>query len=138
MTLVCVDLVYNITWPNSHSGQIKRLSAEATEAGNYQSALIEKHSNALMRQTASIFTIVAATPKAIADLQSVTVMQAARQSKETQALRSGLEAVTRHMEMLSITTKKTWTVAQRHADSMGRAVKRLAALMSDIRELFVL
>src|SRR5437870_4547120 len=98
-------------WANKrYSGQIKRLSSEVEQVGNAQTALIEKHSSALMRQTSAIFTIVAATPKAIADLQSLTATQAANQSREAQAIRSGLEAVTKHMELLSIATNKSWTV----------------------------
>ena len=91
-----------------------------------------------MQQTSAIFTIVTATPKAIADLHSLTTTQATKQSQEARAIRSGLKAVTKHMEMLSRATNKSWAVAQRHADSIGSAVKKLAALMKDIRELFIL
>lgn len=91
-----------------------------------------------MRQTSSIFTIVATTPKAIADLHALTATQATKQSQETQAIRTGLEAITSHMEMLSRAASGSWTVAQRHADSIGSAVKKLAALMQDIRKLLVL
>ena len=91
-----------------------------------------------MRQTSAIFTIVTATPKAIADLHSLTATQATKQSQEVRAIRLGLKAVTKQMEMLSRATSRSWAVAQRHADSIGSAVKKLAALMKDIRELFIL
>lgn len=91
-----------------------------------------------MQQTSSILSIVTTTPDAIADLRAVTVAHAVKQSAEGQVLQRGLEAVTKHMEALSLTTKNTWTVAQQHAGSMGRMVKRLGALMRDIREMFVL
>lgn len=91
-----------------------------------------------MRQTSSIFSIVAATPKAIADLQSLTATQATKQSQETQAIRTGLEAITNHMEMLTRATSRSWTVAQRQANSIGSAVKKLGALMQDIRKLLIL
>ncbi|KAK1758072.1 hypothetical protein QBC47DRAFT_132577 [Echria macrotheca] len=135
-TILSEMLAINMLLSSQQLGQIKRLSSDVECAGSAQSALIEKHSSALMRQTSAIFTIVAATPNAIVDLQSLTVTQAAKQSQESQAIRSGLEAVTKHMELLSIATNKSWTMVQRHADSLGKAVKRLAALMKDIRELF--
>ena len=118
--------------------QIKRLSAELKGVGNAQSALIDKHSTALLQQTSSIFKIVATTPNAIADLRTITVEHAARQSVEGQALQRGLEAVTKHMGALSLTTNQTWTAAQRHVADMGRMVKRLSALMGDVRMLFLL
>jgi hypothetical protein len=63
---------------------------------------------------------------------------AAKQSAEGQALRRGLEAITTHMEALSLTTKRTWTAAQRHTAAIGCAVKKLSALVGDIRKLFLL
>lgn len=120
------------------TNQIKRFSAELKGIENAQSALIGKHSTALIQQTSSIFKIVAATPDAIADLRNVTVEHAAKQSIEGQALRRGLEAVTKHMEALSLTTKQTWTATQRHVAAMGRMMKRVSTLMGDIRKLFLL
>ncbi len=114
--------------------QIKSLSAELKGVETAQSALIDKHSTALLQQTSSILKIVATTPNAIADLRTVTVEHAARQSVEGQALQRGLDAVTKQMEALSLTTKQTW----RHATDMGRMVKRLSALMGDVRKLFLL
>ncbi|KAK0654833.1 hypothetical protein B0T16DRAFT_318731 [Cercophora newfieldiana] len=111
---------------------------EIGETGNGQPALIEKHCNALMEQTSSILTIVAITPKVIADLQSSAAMGAKRQSQEARALRFGLQAITKHLEMLSVTTNKAWMAARRHSDSISRAVVGLTALMTDIRELFTL
>ncbi|KAG7294396.1 hypothetical protein NEMBOFW57_004467 [Staphylotrichum longicolle] len=117
--------------------QIKRLSSDIKGMESAQSALIEQHSSALIRQTSSILSIVTTTPNAIADLRAVTVAHAAKQSVQGQVLQRGLEAVTKHMEALSLTTKDTWAVARQHAGAMRRMVKRLSALMRDIRELFV-
>ncbi len=118
--------------------QIKSLSAELKGIETAQSALIDKHSTALLQQTSSIFKIVATTPNAIADLRAITVEHAARQSVDGQALRRGFDAVTKHMEALSLTTRQTWMAAQRHAADMGRMVRRLNALMGDVRKLFLL
>jgi hypothetical protein len=128
----------NILLSTQQLRQIKHLSAELKGVENAQSALINKHSTALIEQTSSIVKIVTATPDAIADLRTITVEQAVRQSAEGQAHHRGLEAVTKHIEALSLTTKQTWTAAQRHAAAMGRIVKRLNALMGDIRKLFLL
>ena len=118
--------------------QIKRLSVELRGMENTQSALIDKHLTALIQQTSSTFNIVATSPNAIADLQTITVEHAARQSVEGQALQRGLDGITESMEALSLTTKQTWTAAQRHVAAMGRMVKRLDALMWDIGKLFLL
>ncbi|KAK0749999.1 hypothetical protein B0T18DRAFT_322194 [Schizothecium vesticola] len=39
--------------------------------------------------------------------------------------------------MLSRVTTRSWTMAQRHANSIGSTVKKLAALMKDIRKLLI-
>ncbi|KAK3314160.1 hypothetical protein B0H66DRAFT_594935 [Apodospora peruviana] len=56
-------LHWSMISPHSNSVRSKGLSPEVELTGNAQSALVEKHSSAPMRQMSSIFTIVAATPK---------------------------------------------------------------------------
>ncbi|KAK0618888.1 hypothetical protein B0T14DRAFT_565795 [Immersiella caudata] len=136
-TILSEMLAINMLLSTQQLGQIKRLSSEVDRLGNTQSTLVNKHSSALLQQTSAIFTIVATTPKAIADLQLLTAEQGTKQSQEAQAVRSGLDSITKHMQALVIATNNSLATAQRHAASIGRAVKRLGALMRDIRELFV-
>ncbi|KAK4157975.1 hypothetical protein C8A00DRAFT_29046 [Chaetomidium leptoderma] len=136
-TILAEMVAINMLLSAQQLTQIKRLSSAVKGMESAQSALVEKHSNALMQQTSSIFSIVAAMPNVIADFQTITVEHAAKQSVQGQALQRGLDAVMKHMEALSLTTKNTWTAAQHHTAAMGRMVKRLGALMNDIRALFI-
>ena len=118
--------------------QVKRLSAETNQANNTQNNLINQHSDALVRQTSSILSIVAGTPDAIAELRTGMAAQAATQSAESRALRGGLDAVSKHMEALSFSVGTAWTGTRRQMVAMGRMVGRMGALVRDVRELFVL
>jgi len=114
------------------------LSLQTQGAATAQSALIEQHSAALMQQTSSILNIVTATPAAIADLRAATTAHAHQQSAEARKLRRGLEAVSKHMDALSVSAKNSEVAAQRQTSALSRMVKRLGALIRDISKLFVL
>jgi hypothetical protein len=77
---------------------------------------------------------VTGTPGAIADLRAAV----GEQSAESRTLRTGLDAVSRHMEALSDTARSTWTGTRRQVVALGRMVRRLSGVMADVRELFVL
>jgi SMC interacting uncharacterized protein involved in chromosome segregation len=91
-----------------------------------------------MQQTSSILNIVTATPAAIADLRAATTAHAHQQSAEARKLRRGLEAVSKHMDALSVSAKNSEVAAQRQTSALSRMVKRLGALIRDISKLFVL
>ena len=124
--------------PTHTRSQIKRLSLQSQGTTTAQSALIEQHSAALIQQTSSILNIVTATPAAIADLRAATTAHSQQQSVETRQLRRGLEAASQHLDALSLSSKSTEAAAQEQASALGWTVKRLGALIRDIRKLFVL
>ncbi|KAK4188868.1 hypothetical protein QBC35DRAFT_531289 [Podospora australis] len=134
-TILSEMLAINMLLSTQQLAQIKRLSPDAEQAGNAQSALIEKHSSALMRQTSSIFTVVAATPKAIADLQSLTVKQATERSRESQAIRTGLEAVTTLMEVLSVATSSLAACSKEMLKVIGRNTRLLLHFANQMKRV---
>ncbi|PKK54794.1 hypothetical protein CI102_311 [Trichoderma harzianum] len=101
-------------------------------------SLIKTHSDALIKQTSSILSLVSTMPDTIADLKLTTIMNDKKQSEQARMLEHGLAAVASHVGSLSQIGVKVSGALSLHTASMRRSVRRLLSLMRDIKELFVL
>lgn len=112
---------------------IRQLASRAEGAKKAQTALIEQHSLALTQQTSEILRMLSTTSSAVTNLESAAVIQAETHSKQAQAFDQRLSGVTTHLEVLSSKTTDVSAMLRRHAASMNRRVRTLAALMQDIK-----
>jgi hypothetical protein len=109
-----------------------RLTDSVESNDKAQSTLIKTHSDAIKQQTASILSIVSATPDAIADLKATTIMHAKNQSEHAQTLGHGLTSVTSHIDALSQISKDASSTVILHTVSIRRSITRLTSIIGDI------
>ncbi|KAL5085828.1 hypothetical protein Trisim1_009898 [Trichoderma cf. simile WF8] len=138
ITITSETVAINMLLIAQSLAQLRQLTDCVQGIGDAQSTLIKTHSDALIKQTSTILSLVSTMPDTIADLKLTTIMNEEKQSERARMLEHGLTVVTSHVESLSqIGTKVSGTFSL-HTASMRRSVKRLLSLMRDIKELFVL
>ncbi|KAL7954942.1 hypothetical protein V8C34DRAFT_327744 [Trichoderma compactum] len=118
--------------------QIRQLTDCVQGIGDAQLTLIKTHSDALIKQTSTILSLVSAMPDTIADLKLITIMNDKKQSEQARMLEHGLAVVASHVGSLSQIGVKVSGALSLHTASMRRSVKRLLSLMRDVKALFVL
>ncbi|KAL6811872.1 hypothetical protein V8C40DRAFT_257667 [Trichoderma camerunense] len=138
ITITSETVAINMLLIAQSLAQIRQLTDCVQGIGNAQSTLIKTHSDALIKQTSTILSLVSTMPDTIADLKFTTIMNEKKQSEQARMLEHGLAVVTSHVGFLSQIGVKVSGTLSLHTTSMRRAVKRLLSLMRDIKELFVL
>ncbi|KAK0766523.1 hypothetical protein N5P37_000248 [Trichoderma harzianum] len=138
ITITSETVAINMLLIAQSLAQIRQLTDCVQGIGDAQSALIKTHSDALIKQTSSILSLVSTMPDTIADLKLTTIMNDKKQSEQARMLEHGLAAVASHVGSLSQIGVKVSGALSLHTASMRRSVRRLLSLMRDIKELFVL
>ncbi|KAL6699471.1 hypothetical protein J3F84DRAFT_185442 [Trichoderma pleuroticola] len=138
MTITSETVAINMLLIAQSLAQIRQLTDCVQGIGNAQSTLIKTHSDALIKQTSTILSLVSTMPDTIADLKLTTIMNDKKQSEQAQMLEHGLAVVASHVGSLSQIGVKVSGAFSLHTASMRRSVKRLLSLMRDIKALFVL
>lgn len=117
---------------------MRQLTDRVRGVDNAQSALIRVHSEALIKQTSTILSIVSTTPDTIADLKAMTIMHARKQAAQAHALETGITEIASHVKSLSQIGVTLSGAISRQTSAMRRCIRRLASLMQDIKKLLVL
>ncbi|KAF3070200.1 hypothetical protein CFAM422_006759, partial [Trichoderma lentiforme] len=138
ITITSETVAINMLLIAQSLAQIRQLTDCVQGMGDAQSTLIKTHSDALIKQTSTILSLVSTMPDTIADLKLTTIMNDKKQSEQARMLEHGLSVVASHVGSLSQIGVKVSGALSLHTASMRRSVRRLLSLMRDIKELFVL
>ncbi|KAJ8125192.1 hypothetical protein O1611_g8448 [Lasiodiplodia mahajangana] len=117
----------NILLSVQHMNHIKRLSVNMQQHDNRFSAKFDAHTNALVKQTSTILSLVAGTPDAIADLRALTIAQAEEQEQQARSLTRGMNLATCTREMLKAIGRNTRILLD-ITDNLKRIVRAIEAI----------
>ncbi|KAL6825487.1 hypothetical protein J3E69DRAFT_380692 [Trichoderma sp. SZMC 28015] len=136
ITITSETVAINMLLIAQSLAQIRQLTDCVQGIGDAQSTLIKTHSDALIKQTSTILSLVSTMPDTIADLKLTTIMNEKKQSEQARMLEHELKVVTSHVGSLSQIGAKVSGTLSLHTASMRRYVTRLllAAYSRDILE----